>query len=138
LKEGFYFGMDLPRDHPSVVAQKFNLGPNVYPTDLDDPARFRSTMDRYFEEMASLAQQIIRLLCRTLHIDDSWVSEFATTPIATLRLLHYPPQAPDASELERGACSTRMDAGYCSRSAKDMSDTNNCPQVSARIPTLAP
>jgi isopenicillin N synthase-like dioxygenase len=114
--------MDLPRDHPSVVAEKFNLGPNVYPTDLDDAAQFRSTMDRYFLEMASLAQIIIRLLCRTLHVDDSWVSQFATTPIATLRLLHYPPQAPDASELERGACSTGLGFDCCYRSAKDMSN----------------
>ena len=104
LKEGYYFGVDLPLDHPHVIAKKFTQGPNKYPSpaDMKDADRFKTVMDTYFDAMRSLAENIIRVLCKTLDIEDSWVSDFVDTPIATLRLLHYPPQLPSASELERG------------------------------------
>jgi isopenicillin N synthase-like dioxygenase len=102
LKEGYYFGLDLPLDHPQVVARKFNLGPNVYPKEVHDVAQFRRIIDEYFTSMLKLSETIFRLLCETLEVDNSWISEFVDTPIAILRLLHYPPQAPDASEWERG------------------------------------
>lgn len=102
LKEGFYFGVDLPLDHPKVTAGKFNMGPNKYPQHVKDPANFRRVVDTYFDSMRELSERLLRLLCRTLGTGDEWVSEFAETPIALLRMLHYPPQAPDASDLERG------------------------------------
>lgn len=102
LKEGYYFGVDLPLDHPNVVAKKFGQGPNTYPQHVDDPAQFKVDIDSYCSAMSLLAENLIRLLCKTLNLDDEWVSEFVDTPIAVLRLLHYPPQAPDASALERG------------------------------------
>lgn len=52
--------------------------------------------------MRQLAENIVKTLCQTLGVEDSWVPELAETPIAVLRLLHYPPQSPEASELERG------------------------------------
>ncbi|KAL6240229.1 hypothetical protein RBB50_012876 [Rhinocladiella similis] len=102
LKEGYYFGVDLPENHPKVVTKTFGLGPNKYPQHVQDPAQFRKTIDTYFDSMRLLAENIVRILCQTLDIPDDWVSGFAHEPIAVLRLLHYPPQAPDASELERG------------------------------------
>ncbi|KPM41140.1 hypothetical protein AK830_g5389 [Neonectria ditissima] len=102
LKEGYYFGLDLPKDHPSVLAKKFSLGPNKYPKQVKDPQGFQDRIDSYFNEMLEMAQRIFRLLCKTLDVDDEWLSEYFNTPIATLRLLHYPPQPPSASELERG------------------------------------
>ena len=63
-------------------------------------------VNTYFDAMCSLAENIIRVLCKTLNIEDSWVSNFVDTPIATLRLLHYPPQLPSASDLERGMSMT--------------------------------
>ncbi|KAJ3545006.1 hypothetical protein NM208_g507 [Fusarium decemcellulare] len=102
LKEGYYFGVDLPEDHPKVVAKKFGLGPNKYPQEVLDAAKFQRIIDEYHNRMRSLAERMIRILCRTLEVGDGWVPEFVETPIAVLRLLHYPPQPPDASELERG------------------------------------
>lgn len=102
LKEGYYFGMDLPATHPKVIAKKFNLGPNKYPEHVKDPDKFRSVIDQYHNAMVSLAEKLVRLICEALGVDDDWVTEFVDTPIAVLRLLRYPPQAPDASEWERG------------------------------------
>lgn len=102
LKEGFYLGRNLPLDHPNVIARKFGQGPNKYPSELLDPAQFKSTVDTYHESLSELAKQILRILALSLDIDPNWFSGYATDPVAVLRLLHYPPQAPDASALERG------------------------------------
>ncbi|PYH53288.1 Clavaminate synthase-like protein [Aspergillus niger CBS 101883] len=75
LKEGFFLGRHLPLDDPDVEAGKFGQGPNNYPAIGTDPQLSRDT---------------------------DALRRFCTKPIATLHLLHYPPQAPDASELERG------------------------------------
>ncbi|UQC83930.1 uncharacterized protein CLUP02_09426, partial [Colletotrichum lupini] len=102
LKEGYYFGKDLRIDNPKVLERKFNLGPNKYPKDVTDPVKFRKVIDDYHAAMCVLAEIIIRTLCATIGNDDDWVSDFIDTPIAVLRLLHYPPQAPNASATERG------------------------------------
>ena len=86
MKEGYYFGVDLPINHPAVVARKFNLGPNKYPQEVGP--NFRPVMDQYFNAMRGLAEKLFRVICKTLEIGDDWVSDFVETPIATLRLLH--------------------------------------------------
>ncbi|KAJ5301905.1 hypothetical protein N7508_006768 [Penicillium antarcticum] len=102
LKEGYYFGTDLPLDHPYVIAGKLNFGPNKYPEDVSDPAVFKSTVKNYFASLESLAHDILRILGATLDLNENFFDDFIDTPIATLRLLHYPPQPPTASPDERG------------------------------------
>ncbi|KAF3403186.1 Sexual differentiation process protein isp7 [Talaromyces pinophilus] len=102
LKEGFYLGKNLPLEDPNVVARKFGQGPNKYPEELDDPAKFRNVADDYHSALTSLAMGILQMLARTLDLEDDAFNEFCQHPVAVLRLLRYPPQEPDASELERG------------------------------------
>lgn len=108
MKEGYYFGTDLPLDHPYVVAGKLNFGPNKYPEEVSNPESFRMTMKAYFASMESLAYDILRILAATLYLDENFFNDFIDTPIATLRLLHYPPQPPTASPDERGKITTHQ------------------------------
>lgn len=85
-----------------MVARKFGQGPNKYPEELSDPAKFRNVVDDYHSALTSLAMGILQMLARTLDLEDNAFSEFCQHPVAVLRLLHYPPQEPNASELERG------------------------------------
>ena len=105
LKEGYYFGEDLPLNHPYVLAKKMNLGPNKYPDDVNDPQLFRDTIDKYYDALTDLAHNILSVIATTLSLEESFFNEFFKTPISTLRLLHYPPQEPDASAEERGMSS---------------------------------
>ncbi|KAJ9138231.1 Oxoglutarate/iron-dependent dioxygenase [Pleurostoma richardsiae] len=102
LKEGFYIGRDLPGNHPMVLARRFGQGPNKYPTELADPSAFRETVDAYHSALCELATRILSVIARSLNIEVEFFSAFTRDSVATLRLLHYPPQDPDASELERG------------------------------------
>lgn len=102
MKEGFYFGRDIPLTHPAVIAGKFNMGPNTYPEGVSDPAFFRSTMDNYAEAMIDLIKDVLKVLAMTLNLPETYFDQFTREPIATLRLLHYPPQEPTADSSERG------------------------------------
>ena len=84
------------------MARKFGQGPNKYPSEVSEPAKFRSVMDEYHDAMTSLSIGILRMLARTLGLAETAFDAFCVHPIAILRLLHYPPQDPDNSDIERG------------------------------------
>ena len=102
LKEGFYLGKDLPLDDTYVVQRLFGQGPNKYPSEVPDAKGFRRVMDEYHDAMIELAVAIMQVIARTLDLDEDAFGDFCDHPVSILRLLHYPSQEADASDLERG------------------------------------
>ncbi|KAJ5680988.1 hypothetical protein N7536_012127 [Penicillium majusculum] len=102
LKEGFYLGKDLPLDDEYVLQRRFGQGPNKYPSEVTDAKGFRRIMDEYHDAMIELALAIMKVLARTLGLDEDVFGDFCDHPVSILRLLHYPPQEVDTSGLERG------------------------------------
>jgi isopenicillin N synthase-like dioxygenase len=91
LKEGFDMALDLPLTDPSVMAGIPFHGPNVYP---QNPIGFEAVMVRYYNEMRLLAERLCVLFARALNLEPHYFLEHVTKPLAQLRILHYPPQAP--------------------------------------------
>jgi isopenicillin N synthase-like dioxygenase len=99
-KEGYYIGLELPESDPRVAAGRFNRGPNVWPADLPG---FEPTMAGYFEAMRRLSERLMKGIALSLDLSEDYFDTFKKDPVATLRLLHYPPQREDAAPNEKGA-----------------------------------
>jgi isopenicillin N synthase-like dioxygenase len=103
LKEGFYIGDEISTNHPYFVQKKLNSGPNQWPQSVKDPEEFKNTANAYYQAAYGLAKDILRVLALTLNQDESFFDCFADGAVATMRLLHYPPQPKDSNEkLSRG------------------------------------
>lgn len=100
LKEGYYVAADLPSDHPSVVSRKFAHGPNVWPDSLG--SEFREICMDYLNQVTALTERVMEAIAMSLGYEQHYFDEFCTEPMAFYKLLHYPPQPPNANKLQRG------------------------------------
>jgi isopenicillin N synthase-like dioxygenase len=99
LKEAFNIGLELDADDPRVLAGEPFRGPNVWP----DLPGFRATMLRYFNAVWGLGVDLHHPIARDLGLpEDSFCRHF-DAPLATLRLLRYPPGSGAEGEIGAGA-----------------------------------
>lgn len=96
-KEGYYIGEDVAEADPRFG--RFNHGPNQWPEDLPG---FRPIMSAYFAAMSVVGRQLTRGMALSLDLDEDAFAGFTDQPLATLRLLHYPPSRPEIPD-EMGA-----------------------------------
>ena len=89
VKAAFNIGLDLPPDHPEVLAGKPFRGVNVWPDSTTLPD-FRATMLRYFAACHALGMRLHRALAHDLGVAENFFDDKLDQPLATLRLLHYP------------------------------------------------
>lgn len=91
VKEAFNIGWDLPADHPEVVGGKPFRGANVWPDARQVPG-FRPTTLAYFDACHRLGMRLHRALANDLGVSEDFFDDKLDQPLATLRLLHYPPR----------------------------------------------
>jgi isopenicillin N synthase-like dioxygenase len=116
LKESFYIGEEVAPDDSRISAGKFGVEPNIWPTDLPD---FRAATMTYFEEVLALARRVLKGLALSLDLPEDHFDGFATTPIATLRMIHYPPQSPTPDDPSEKGCGAHTDFGALTFLAQD-------------------
>ena len=89
LKEGIYFGRELPSDDPRVLAGVPLHGPNLWPADV--PA-LQPTVLAWIDATARVAALVMSAIARALALPADY---FATTcmqdPTLLFRIFHYPP-----------------------------------------------
>lgn len=107
LKEGFLTGEDLAADHPTVLNDPLNVGPNQWPPQLPS---LKEVMLSYLTEMKGLSKTLMRGLALSLDLEETYFDDFCRDPILTLRLLHYPPQPANPEPNEKG-CGAHTDWG---------------------------
>jgi isopenicillin N synthase-like dioxygenase len=85
-KEAFNIGLDLPPDHPEVLAGRPFRGVNLWP----ELPGWRATMLAYFEACWAAGRRLHRGFAADLGLAPDWFESRLDAPIATLRLLRYP------------------------------------------------
>jgi isopenicillin N synthase-like dioxygenase len=98
LQEAFEVSAELPPDDPDYLAGNPMYGPNVWP---EHPIAFRGCVSRYVEAMIGLGNLLFRGFALALGLDECWFDDKITKPMAQLRLIHYPPQAPGPVDPKR-------------------------------------
>lgn len=99
VKEAFNIGLELAPDHPEMVARVPFRGTNRWP----DMPGFRDTMLDYFDRVWRLGCQLHHGFALDLGIETDFFDDKLDRPLATLRLLHYPPVAEAATNGQLGA-----------------------------------
>jgi len=100
LKEGYYIGPDHAPDDPRVVAGMFNHGPNQWPAQRPN---FRPVMQAYLRVMLDLSARMMSGIALSLDLPEDYFADYCADAMATVRLLHYPPQPARALAGQKGA-----------------------------------
>ncbi|WP_050930270.1 isopenicillin N synthase family dioxygenase [Aestuariivita boseongensis] len=98
-KQAFNIGLDLAPDDPRVLAGEPFRGVNVWP----DLPRFRDVMLRYYDAVLALGVALHGAFERDLGLPSGFFAPRFDAPMATLRLLSYPPASGAAGEIGAGA-----------------------------------
>jgi isopenicillin N synthase-like dioxygenase len=95
-KEGIYFGVDHPDDHPRVRAGAALHGVNQYPT---RPGELGPLVSAWMREMREVAEVVLRGIAVGLGLRDDWFAANLTAdPTVLFRIFHYPPSAAIAAD----------------------------------------
>jgi isopenicillin N synthase-like dioxygenase len=99
MKEAFNIGLELAADDPEIVAGRRFRGINVWP-ELPD---FRAAMLAYFDACLRLGRMLHRGFAIDLDLTPDYFANTFDRPVATLRLLHYPPAPARLEDGQLGA-----------------------------------
>jgi isopenicillin N synthase-like dioxygenase len=99
LKEAFNIGLDLPLDDPEIVAGRPFRGLNAWPS----IPGWRETMLAYFDSVQRLGLLLHRAVATDLGLPADHFADMFDRPLATLRLLRYPPATAGAPDGAIGA-----------------------------------
>jgi isopenicillin N synthase-like dioxygenase len=105
LKEAFNIGLDLPASDPEVIAGKPFRGVNLWPA----TPGFRETALAYFNALWRLGIDLHLAIAGDLGLPPDFFAGKFDRPMATLRLLHYPPR--DAKDGEIAGAGEHTDYG---------------------------
>ena len=93
LKEAFNIGLDLGPDDPRILAGEPFRAVNQWP----DLPGWREIMVAYFDAVWALGRRLHRAVAVDLGCPETFFEAKLDAPMATLRLLHYPPNGADFS-----------------------------------------
>jgi len=89
LKEGLYFGTELPDDDPRVRAGLPLHGRNLFPRQVP---RLRTLVLAYLAALTTAGQAVLAGVALSLGLDATYfVDGYTTDPTILFRIFHYPP-----------------------------------------------
>lgn len=99
VKEAFNVGLELRPDDPEILSGVRFRALNLWP----DMPEFRDTMLAYFDAVLALGRTLHQAFAVELGVDPDYFVDKIDRPLATLRLLHYPPRPATLEDGQLGA-----------------------------------
>ncbi|HUB94294.1 MAG TPA: 2OG-Fe(II) oxygenase family protein [Stellaceae bacterium] len=100
LQEAYQIRRPLADDDPDLVSGKNYHGVIPWPSAMPD---LKPRMMVYFDKLSALGYELLALFEESLELAPGRLKQFFAKDMNSLRLLHYPPQAPDAPAEYLGA-----------------------------------
>ena len=83
IKEGIYFGTELDKNNPHVLAGTPMHGQNLFP---EKPESLRETVLHYMEEVTQLGHAVMKTVALSLNLDaDYFYSRYTKDPLILFR-----------------------------------------------------
>src|SRR5260370_19631362 len=93
LKEGLYFGTELPDDDPRVQAGLPLHGRNLFPAQVP---RLRDLVLAYLDELTRVGQSVLAGAALSLGLDAWYFADgYTPDPTVLFRIFSYPPSPPE-------------------------------------------
>ncbi len=99
LHESFDIALELGADDPDIQRGGVLYGPNQWPAEDDD---FQHALSACYDAMLGLSRSLLRCFALALNLSEQHFDAYVTKPLATMRILHYPPQSGVISEDQIG------------------------------------
>jgi isopenicillin N synthase-like dioxygenase len=92
LKEGLYFGSELPADDPRVLARLPLHGSNLFPSQVP---RLRPLVLAYLDALTRAGQAVLAGVALSLGLEAGYFTAgYTADPTILFRIFHYPPSEP--------------------------------------------
>ena len=109
LKEGLYFGAELPPEHPQVRAGTPLHGPNLFPA---DPPELRAAVLDHLSAMTGLGHRLAGALALSLGLPESYFADrYTAEPFVLFRIFSYPPDPAPPGAAPRWGVGEHTDYG---------------------------
>jgi isopenicillin N synthase-like dioxygenase len=109
LKEGLYFGSELPAEHPRVRARTPLHGPNLFP---ERPTALREVVLSYLEAMERLGHVLMSGIALSLGLEERFFeARYLRQPTVLFRIFNYPPDEGAKDGRERWGVGEHTDYG---------------------------
>lgn len=116
-KEGIYFGIELPADHPRVEAGWPLHGPNLWPAAVPE---LRPAVQGYMTATARAAHHLLEGVALSLGLEaDYFEAHYTAEPTVLFRIFHYPPTPPSIDGQENWGVGEHSDYGLLTLLAQD-------------------
>jgi len=115
LKESYYCGMEVPKDHAFAKRRVRGIGHNQWPETLPG---FKTQMVAYHDALRTLSNHLLALVALSLELEENWFAEHHDWPGSVLRLVRYPPQ-PASTEFNQIGAGAHTDWGGITLLAQD-------------------
>jgi len=90
-KEYFSLGLELPADHPTVLAGEKLRGPNNWPEFMPE---LRPALYGFYEAMGTCGDQLLRVVAASLGLDRDFFAKRYGTRLQRTQTIFYPPTPP--------------------------------------------